>query len=86
MLDRHFIVNGQPVSFSIWGAIRQTVVMFTQFYNPGLVPATRFARYFVGSIYIVSAVTIGYALIMLIRPVLVRRGATQRRGEGEGNR
>jgi len=76
LLDRHFFVNGQPVSFSIWGALHQTVVMFTQFYNPGLVPATRFARYFVGSIYIVSAVTIGYALLMLIRPVLVRHGST----------
>ncbi len=76
ILDRHFIVNGQPVSFSIWGAIRQTVVMFSQFYNPGLLPATRFASYFVNSIYIVSAVTIGYALIMLIRPVLIRRGAS----------
>ena len=77
LLDRHFIVNGKPVSFSIWEAIRQTVVMFTQFYNPGVMPATRFARNFVGSIYIVSAVTIGYALIMLIRPVLVRRGPSQ---------
>jgi phosphatidylglycerol lysyltransferase len=76
LLDRHFIVNGQPVSFRIWGAVRQTVVMFTQFYNPGVLPATRFARNFVGSIYTVSAVTIGYALIMLIRPVLVRRGAS----------
>jgi phosphatidylglycerol lysyltransferase len=72
LLDRHFIVNGKPISFSIWEAMRQTVVMFTQFYDPGVIPATRFARNFVGSIYIVSAVTIGYALIMLIRPVLVR--------------
>lgn len=76
LLDRHFFINGQPVSFSIWGAMRQTVVMFTQFYNPGLVPATRFARYFANSIYIVSAVTIGYALLMLIRPVLVHQGTT----------
>ena len=76
ILDRHFIVNGQEVSYSVWGAVRQTVVMFTQFYNPGVLPATRFARYFVNSIYIVSAVTIGYALLMLIRPVLVRRGAS----------
>jgi phosphatidylglycerol lysyltransferase len=76
LLDRHFIVNGQQVSFSIWEAVRQTVVMFTQFYNPGLVPATHFGHYFVWSIYIVSAVTIGYALIMLIRPVLVHHGAT----------
>jgi phosphatidylglycerol lysyltransferase len=76
LLDRHFIINNQPVSFSIWGAVRQTVVMFTQFYNPGVVPATRFASYFVGSIYVVGAITIGYALLMLIRPVLVRHGAT----------
>ncbi len=76
ILDRHFIVNGQVVSFSLWGAVRQTMVMFTQFYNPGVVPATRFGRDFVSSIYIVSAVTIGYALIMLIRPVLVRKAAS----------
>jgi phosphatidylglycerol lysyltransferase len=76
LLDRHFSVNGQRVSFSLWESIRQTLVMFTQFYNPGLVPATHFGRYFVGSIYIVGAVTIGYALIMLIRPVLVHQGAT----------
>ncbi len=74
LLDRHFIVNGQRVTFSLLGALRQTVVMFTQFYNPGLMPTTRFARYFVGSIYIVSGVTAGYALLMLIRPVLVRHG------------
>ncbi len=76
LLDRHFIMNGQRVSFSLWGAIHQTVVMFTQFYDPGVVPATRFASYFTNSIYIVSAVTIGYALLMLIRPVLARLGAT----------
>ncbi|MGE5123681.1 MAG: flippase-like domain-containing protein [Acidobacteriaceae bacterium] len=76
LLDRHFIVDGQAVTFSLWGSLRQTVVMFTQYYNPGLVPATRFGRYFVGSIYIVSAVTVGYALLMLIRPVLVRKGAS----------
>ncbi|NJD59641.1 MAG: flippase-like domain-containing protein [Anaerolineae bacterium] len=77
LLNRHFIVAGQQAGFSILGAARQTVVMFTQFYNPGVVPTGRFGRYFVSSIYIVGAVTIGYALIMLIRPVLVRRGPTQ---------
>jgi phosphatidylglycerol lysyltransferase len=76
LLDKHFVINGQQVSFSLWGAIRQTVVMFTQYYDPGLIPTTRFARYFTGSIYIVSAITIGYALLMLIRPVLVRRGSS----------
>jgi phosphatidylglycerol lysyltransferase len=67
-LDRHF-----NVSFGFWSALRQTVVMFTQFYNPGLQPVTGFGRYFVASIYVISAVTIGYALVMLLRPVLSRR-------------
>lgn len=75
LLDRHFIVAGQPVSFNLGGAIRQTVVMFTQFYDPGIVPANLYGRYFVSSIYTVGAVTLGYALFMLIRPVIARGGA-----------
>jgi phosphatidylglycerol lysyltransferase len=71
-LDRHF-----KVSFGFWSALRQTVVMFTQFYNPGLQPVTGFGRYFVASIYVISAVTIGYALLMLLRPVLGRRTQTE---------
>jgi phosphatidylglycerol lysyltransferase len=71
-LDRHF-----KVSFGFWSALRQTVVMFTQFYNPGLQPVTGFGRYFIGSIYVISAVTIGYALLMLLRPVLIRRSQTE---------
>jgi phosphatidylglycerol lysyltransferase len=71
-LDRHF-----NVSFGFWSALRQTIVMFTQFYNPGLQPVTGFGRYFVASIYVISAVTIGYALLMLLRPVLGRRSQTE---------
>lgn len=67
LLDRHFRVH-----FGIWDALRQTIVMFTEFYDPGLEPISGFGRYFADSIYIVSAVTFGYALLMLIRPVLVR--------------
>ena len=70
-LDRHFHVTYR------WGmALRQTVMMLTQFYNPGVVPLTRFGRYFVGSIYVIAAVTIAYALIALMRPVFVRRPST----------
>ena len=71
-LDRHF-----SVKFGVLEAVRQTLIMFTQFYDPGLVPLTRFGRYFVSSIYVVGAVTLGYALLMLVRPVLVRWPATQ---------
>jgi phosphatidylglycerol lysyltransferase len=49
--------------------------MFTQFYDPGLVPITRFGRYFAGSIYTVAAFTMGYAIFMLARPVLARQKA-----------
>lgn len=74
LLDRHFKVN-----FGFWPAVRQTVVMFTQFYDPGLqsLSITKFGSYFSDSIYIVGAVTMGYALIMLLRPVLSRRLASE---------
>lgn len=70
LLDRHYSVN-----FGLWSALRQTVVMLTEFYDPGLVPITRFGRYFAGSIYTVGAATMGYAAFMLARPVLARQKA-----------
>lgn len=69
LLDRHFNIR-----FGLWTAIRQTMVMFTEFYDPGLqnLPLTRFGSYFADSIYVIGAVTFGYSLIMLLRPVLIR--------------
>lgn len=72
LLDRHFRVH-----FGLWTAVRQTIVMFTQFYDPGLQPITGFGRYFAASIYAVGAVTFGYAFAMLLRPVLNRRGPSE---------
>ena len=72
LLDRHFKVN-----FGLWDALRQTVVMFVQFYDPGLQPITGFGRYFADSIYAVGAVTFAYAFGMLLRPVLNRRLSTE---------
>jgi phosphatidylglycerol lysyltransferase len=71
LLDRQF-----GLTFTFWPAARQTLVMFTQFYNPGVIPRTVVAEFFIGSIYVVGAATIGFALLMLLRPVLVRRGAS----------
>jgi phosphatidylglycerol lysyltransferase len=71
LLDRHYSVN-----FGFEAALRQTVVMFTQFYDPGLVPLTGFGRYFAGSIYAVGLITLTYAAVMLLRPVFVRDLAT----------
>lgn len=46
LLDRHYSIN-----FGFGEALRQTVVMFTQLYDPGLNPITRFGRFFADSIY-----------------------------------
>ncbi len=75
-LDRHF-----SVTFRFWNALRQTMVMFTQFYDPGLQLVTGFGRYFAISIYVVGAVTLFFALLMLIRPVILRHPATQEERE-----
>jgi phosphatidylglycerol lysyltransferase len=72
LLDRHYSVN-----FGFWDALRQTVVMFTEFYDPGLVPVTHFGRFFADSIYSVGAATLAYAGFMLLRPVFVRNQATE---------
>jgi phosphatidylglycerol lysyltransferase len=71
MLDRHF-----KVSYDFRAAVRQTFVMFTQFYDPGLEPLTHFGRFFGDSIYMVAAGTLSYSLLMLLRPVLVREVAS----------
>ena len=71
LLDKHF-----RVSFGLWAAVRQTIVMFTQFYDPGLQPITGFGKYFAYSIYVVAIATTGYSLLLLIRPVLARQRAS----------
>ena len=72
LLDRHFQVH-----LSLGAAIRQTLVMFTQFYDPGLAPISGFGRYFAASIYVIGAATMGYAMLMLFRPVLMRGSAAE---------
>ncbi|MCC7118840.1 MAG: bifunctional lysylphosphatidylglycerol flippase/synthetase MprF [Anaerolineales bacterium] len=72
LLDRHY-----SVSFGFWAALRQTLIMLVEFYNPGVQPITGFGRYFIDSIYIVGIATIGFGLFMLLRPVLIRHPATE---------
>lgn len=71
LLDRHFHVR-----FGLGMALRQTLVMFAQFYDPGLQPITGFGRYFADSIYLVGAITLGYGLWALLRPVVLRAPAS----------
>lgn len=72
LLDRHY-----SVSFSLAASLKQTVVMFIQFYDPGLVPLTGFGRYFAASIYVVGIVSLGHVAWLLTRPVIVRQSATE---------
>ncbi len=71
LLDEHYQVN-----FNFKQALLQTLAMFFTEDNAGLQPKTRFAQFFANSIYIVGAVTVGYALLMLLRPVLLRDTAS----------
>ena len=54
----------------------QTLSMVVESNNPDLVPLTGLGRFFALSIYVVGITTLGYAFIMLLRPVLVRHAAT----------
>lgn len=72
ILDRHF-----STPFNLPEAVRQTFMMFIAFYDPGLQPITGFGRYFADSIYVIAIATFSFALVMMIRPVLVRQPATE---------
>jgi phosphatidylglycerol lysyltransferase len=70
-LDTHYSVN-----FNLGQALVQTLAMFFTADNAGLQPTTRFGQFFSNSIYGIGIVSLGYALFMLLRPVLVRSGFT----------
>jgi len=71
LLDEHYQIN-----FSFTEALWQTLAMFFTDDNAGLQSKTRFAQFFADSIYTVGIVTVGYALLMLLRPVLLRNAAS----------
>ncbi|MBS3028447.1 MAG: bifunctional lysylphosphatidylglycerol flippase/synthetase MprF [Dolichospermum sp. DET50] len=62
--------------FNLLTAILQTLAMFFTEDNWGLEPKTRFAIFFINSIYIIAASTISFALLMLLQPVFLRYPAT----------
>jgi len=71
LLNRHFSVHFN------WGdAITQTLAMFFTEDNAGLSPRTRFGASFADSIGLLGLTTAGYALVMLLRPVLRPPGPT----------
>ncbi|MEH2454979.1 phosphatidylglycerol lysyltransferase domain-containing protein [Nostoc sp.] len=71
LLDGKFSEN-----FNWREAIVQTLAMFFTEDNWGLQPKGRFGEFFANSIYIIAAVTITYAILMLLQPVFSRNLAT----------
>ena len=70
-LDRYY-----STTFRLGEALRQTLAIFFTVDNLELQPTSRFGRFFIDSIYIIAAVTLLYALWMLLRPVLLHDEAT----------
>lgn len=71
LLDQEYSVN-----FNLQQALLQTFAMFFTEDNAGLQPTTRFGGFFANSIYVIGAASIGYAAVMLLRPVLLRTEAS----------
>lgn len=67
LLDRAY-----RVTYDLPGAAQQTLLMFFAQDNAGVIPTTRFARFFADSIYLVGGITLLYSLLMLLRPILLR--------------
>ncbi len=76
MLDQHF-----DIPFNLISTINQIILMFVTFSTPVIQPVTKFGHYFLISINIIGLTTIGFAILMLIRPVLIRHPATQKERE-----
>ena len=74
-LDRLFTVDHHTVNFNLKDALLQTLAMFFTADNAGLEPKKRFGEFFANSIYAVGIITLTYALLMLLRPVLLRDSA-----------
>jgi phosphatidylglycerol lysyltransferase len=69
-------IYGQPFNLvEVW---QQTFLFFTISSEPGLFTLTTPFDYLTASIYIVGVITFGFALIMLLRPVLVRTPTGER--------
>jgi len=66
------LVHSFTVQFDLPEAAAQTLAMFFTQDNAGLTPINRFGQFFADSIFLVGGATLLYALVMLLRPVLLR--------------
>jgi phosphatidylglycerol lysyltransferase len=60
------------INFTIGDAIHRTLLFLSLVGDPQVVPHTRYARWFVSSMYLMTATAIGYSLFAVFRPVIYR--------------
>jgi phosphatidylglycerol lysyltransferase len=60
------------INFTIGESIKQTVAFLTLMGDPGIVPRTRHARWFLDSLNLMTATAMAYALFAVFRPVVYR--------------
>ncbi|MBI3951145.1 MAG: bifunctional lysylphosphatidylglycerol flippase/synthetase MprF [Acidobacteria bacterium] len=58
------------INFTLGDAIRRTLLFFSLVGDPQIVPHTRYAHWFVDSLYLMATAAIGYAGFALFRPVI----------------
>ncbi|HXG30136.1 MAG TPA: phosphatidylglycerol lysyltransferase domain-containing protein [Thermodesulfobacteriota bacterium] len=60
------------INFNIGDSIHRTLLFFSLVGDPQLVPRTRYARWFMDSLYLLTITAICYALFALFRPAIYR--------------
>lgn len=60
------------INFTIADSIRRTLLFLSLVGDPGVIPHTRYAHWFLDSLYLMTATVIGYSVSILFRPVVYR--------------
>jgi len=76
ILDKKFAVH-----YSFPAALMQTIDLFFGVFKLTIMPITRFGRDFIGSIYTIGALTMLYAVIQILKPLIVKHPSTPKERE-----
>lgn len=60
------------INFTIGDALRRTILFLSLVGDPQITPHTRYAHWFINSLYLMTATAIGYGAYALFRPVIYR--------------
>ncbi len=60
------------INFNIIDSVRRTIRFLTLVGDPEIVPKTRFARWFIDSLYLTTAAALAYSFYSIYRPVIFR--------------